>query len=62
MTEITLMLLSQIHIKAHLVTATYDNFHEIEWDVAISWQLQGLCGCYGVWVCILFANIALHGS
>ena len=20
----------------------------IEWDVAISWQLRGLCGCYGV--------------
>ena len=31
-----------------------DSFLEIKWDVAISWQLQGLRGCYGV-------NVPLFG-
>ena len=37
------------HIKARPVRAAYDTFHEIEWDVVISWKLRGLCGCYGVY-------------
>ena len=27
-------------------------FREIEWDVAISWQLQNLRGCFGVYVAV----------
>ena len=27
-------------------------FREIEWDVTISWQLQSLHGCYGVYVAV----------
>ena len=33
-----------------------------EWNVAISWQLRGLSGCYGVYVQLFFAKIALRGS
>ena len=37
-----------------------DNSGEIEWDIAILWQLQDLYGCYRVYV-LLFVKIALHG-
>ena len=38
---------SHLHVKLAVndrpVRAMEDNFCVIEWDVAISWQLQGLC-------------------
>ena len=36
---------SYLHVKAFLVRTTRGNCREIEWDVAISWQLRGLCDC-----------------
>ena len=63
--NIILMLRAHLRIKAGPVRATS---REIEWDVAISWQLRGLCGCYGFYGCykvcvpLLFANIASCGS
>ena len=43
---------SHLHMKAHPVRATYkDNFHKIERDVTIMWQLRGLCGCYSLCGC-----------
>ena len=37
-------------------------FHGIEWEVAISWQLRGLCGCYRVQVPLSATQITLRGS
>ena len=51
---------SHLHIQACPVRATLDNFHKMDWDVAISWQLQSLCGCYGVYVSL--SKFALLGS
>ena len=39
---------SHLHVKVGPVRDTKDNFREIEWDMAILWQLRGLRGCYGV--------------
>ena len=53
---------SHLYVKARPVRATEDHFREIEWDVAISWQLRGLRGSYVVYVSLLGAKIALRGS
>ena len=44
-------------------------WQSVEWDVAISWQLWGLCGCYGVYMAVsglhpafFFTKITLCGS
>ena len=37
-------------------------FFYIEYDVAILWWLQGLCGCYGIYIPLFFMKIALRGS
>ena len=44
--------LHEVHVKARPVRATYDNSREIEWDVAISWQLRSQRGCYVVFVAV----------
>ena len=52
-------------LKARPVRATWDDFLEIEWDhwdVAISWWLRSLRVCYGVFVPLFYAKVALHGS
>ena len=41
-----------LHVKAYPVRATWDNFREIDWNVAISWQLWGLRGCYGFFMAV----------
>ena len=45
---------SHLHVNACSVRATIR-----EWDVAISWELWGLRDCYGVYVVLCSANIAL---
>ena len=51
---------SNIHIKVRPVRATHDNFHEIECDVVISWQLRGLRDCYRVYVTVTGSTWLLH--
>ena len=43
---IVLMPRSHLHVTVRPVRATYDTLRKIEWNVAISWQLRGLCGYY----------------
>ena len=31
----------------------WDNVRDMEWDVATLWQLQGLCGNYGVCMTVI---------
>ena len=57
---------SHLHVKAPSrkshVRQFSQNWAKIEQDLPISWQLRGLCGCYGVYVRLFFAKIALRGS
>ena len=57
---------SHLHVKVRPERATTyheDNFLEIELDVAHSWQLLGLCGCYGVFVAVGRGSfVAVTGS
>ena len=46
---------SRIHVSSRPVRVGLDNFREIEWDVAISYQVWDLRCCYGV-------NMAVTGS
>ena len=41
-----------LHVKAHPVRATQDNFYENEWGLSISWQLQGLPVCHKDYVAV----------
>ena len=64
---LSFMLWSHFQVKAHPVWATQDNFSKIEWDIAISWLLQGLCSCYGIYVDVMGSTshsytVALSGQ
>ena len=43
---------SHLHVEARPVRATQDNLRGTEWNVALSWQLRGLRGYYGVYMAI----------
>ena len=45
------MLWSHLHVKRSR-KATKGDFHEIEWSMAILWQLQGECGTFWVYMAV----------
>ena len=41
-------IMPQSHLHVKLSRKSHERkFYEMEWDMATSWQLQGLHGCYG---------------
>ena len=47
---------SHMEEKACPVRTAQDNIPDIEWDVAMSWQLRGLRGYYRVPVLLFFSQ------
>ena len=47
-------------MKTCPIIAMWDNFLDVAWDVAISWQLRCMCGCYEVEVPWQWRNEPKH--
>ena len=58
---VSFLLRSHLDIKARpMMGTTQDNFFKTGWDMTISWQLQGLCGCYGLQFLLLCGCYSIY--